>query len=271
MFKFRYLGYFIKSNMRKFQILIIFLQIGFISFAQNNQILVEFEAIKGNITNKETLIATKEKALYITDSLLIENENNANITEIDEYNNKITIAEKRIKLDATKYYINRNENIIYFTQVFRDKNSLVKDSLPDYEWDLKSLETKKIGDFLCKKATTDFRGSQIVAWYSEELNVPFGPWKFQGLPGLILELYNVNDTSIHHWSATKIIYPYKKETQYSKNNKLQIIQFVCVIADMESQIREQMKRMQSRVPQGVTVSETKLNRTSIEKKYEWEN
>ncbi len=256
--------------MKKIHILIIALQLGFISFSQNNQILVEYEAVKGNITNKETLIATLENALYVTDSLLIENENNANITEIDEYNNKITIAQKKIQLDATKYYIKKNENIIYFTQVFKDEKSLVKDSLPNYDWNLKSTETRKIGDFVCKKASTSFRGSQIVAWYSEELNIPFGPWKFKGLPGLILELYNVNDTFIHHWTAKKIIYPYEKKIQYDNDSKLQMIEFATVIEDMEAQIREQMKRMQSRVPQGVSVSETKLNRTGIEKKYEWE-
>jgi GLPGLI family protein len=246
------------------------LQISIFSFSQNNQILVEYEAIKGNIINKEALIATKEKAFYLTDSLLIENENNANITEIDEYNNEITISQKRIKLDATKYFIKRNDNIIYFTQIFRDKPSLVKDSLPNFDWDLKSSETKIIGNFLCKKATTDFRGSQIVAWYSEELNIPFGPWKFKDLPGLILELYNVNDTSIHHWIAKKIIYPYKIETQFTSDNKFPTVEFATVVEDMEDQIKEQMKRMQSRVPQGVTVTETKLNRTGIEKKYEWE-
>jgi len=256
--------------MKNFCILFITFQISILSFSQNHQILVEYEAIKGNITNKEILIATEEQALYVTDSLLIENKNNANITEIDEYNNKITISQKVIKLDVTKYYIKRKSNIIYFTQVFKDKPSLVKDSLPNYEWDLKSIETKKIGDFLCRKAVTNFRGSKMTAWYTEELSVPFGPWKFKDLPGLILELYNTNDSSIHHWIAKKIIFPYNKEIQYIYNNNLPIFKFESIVKDMEAQIKEQMKRLRSRVPQGVSVSKTKLNRTGVEKKYEWE-
>lgn len=259
-----------KLNMKKIHLLIIALHVSLFSFSQNNQILVEYEAINNNITNKETLVATTENALYVTNSLLIENENNANITEIDEYNTRITIAQKRIELDATKYYIKKDDNIIYFTQEFKNEKSIVKDSLPNFDWDITGVETKKIGDFLCKKATTNFRGSQIVAWYSEELNIPFGPWKFKGLPGLILELYNVNDTSIHHWTATKIIYPYDKKVQFTNDSILPIIKYATVVENMEAKIKEQMKRMRSRVPQGVTISETKLNRTGIEKKYEWE-
>tara|TARA_R100001377_G_scaffold85144_1_gene70497 strand:- start:2283 stop:3056 length:774 start_codon:yes stop_codon:yes gene_type:complete len=256
--------------MKNVYIFIIFFQISLIAASQNNQILVEYQVIKGNITNKETLIATNEKALYITDSLLIENENNVNITEIDEYNNEIILAQKTIKLYATTYYMKQDENLIYFTQVFNGVYSVVKDSLPDFKWDLKSIETKKIGSFMCKKATLNFRGSKIVAWYSEELSVPFGPWKFKGLPGLILELYNLDDTSIHHWRAKKIIYPHQKDIQFTKDNQLNIIEYETVIADMETQIKEKMKRMESRVPKGVTVSGSKLNRTGIEKKYEWE-
>lgn len=56
--------------------------------------------------------------------------------------------------------------------------------------------TKKIGKYTCFKATTivkrEYRGKEKkylkTAWYCPEINVPFGPIGYGGLPGLILEL-----------------------------------------------------------------------------------
>lgn len=40
---------------------------------------------------------------------------------------------------------------------------------------------------MCKKATTvTERGSNVIAWYAEDIPVPAGPDRFSGLPGTIL-------------------------------------------------------------------------------------
>lgn len=229
--------------------------------------MVEYEAEKRYFTIKETLIANKEKALYIRDFLLIENENNI---EKDKNSNKTSVLPKQVQLNAMQYYLERESNIIYYTQSYKNEASIIKDSLPSYIWDLSSLETKKIGDFVCMKATTTFRGSKIVAWYAEELNIPFGPWKFKGLPGLILEVYNINDPFIEHWIAKKITYPYEKEVEFKYNNHLPIIKYKTVVIDREIKIQEELQRTQSRAPQGVKTIKSKINREGIEKEYEWE-
>jgi hypothetical protein len=41
-------------------------------------------------------------------------------------------------------------------------------------------------------AECDFRGRHYIAWYSEEIPVADGPWKFGGLPGFILEVYDTD-------------------------------------------------------------------------------
>ncbi len=61
-----------------------------------------------------------------------------------------------------------------------------KEKIPDFKWKFESA-TKKIGKFLCKKAVTKFRGREYICWYTEEIPLPYGPWKLQGLPGIILE------------------------------------------------------------------------------------
>ena len=40
----------------------------------------------------------------------------------------------------------------------------------------------------CQKATATFRGRDYEAWFTPEIPVNDGPWKFFGLPGLILKV-----------------------------------------------------------------------------------
>jgi GLPGLI family protein len=240
-------------------------------FSQGENILVEYKSTRNNISNSATLIANAQNALYMIDSLLIEKEDKTKLITIDEDKNKINIAQRTVKIDASVYYLERTANIIYFTKKFNKTNTLIKDELPALNWNIEGTETKKIGNFICKKATLNFRGSEIEAWYSEEINIPFGPWKFKGLPGLILELYNVNDPVVERWEAIKIIFPYTKNVDFSFRNGLKVALYKDVVKNREIEINEQINRMQTRVPQGVTAKKSTLNRLSIEKKFEWED
>lgn len=49
-------------------------------------------------------------------------------------------------------------------------------------------EIKMIGSLKCKKAEIHFKGRDWVAWYSTEIPFPYGPYKFSGLPGLIIKI-----------------------------------------------------------------------------------
>ena len=49
-------------------------------------------------------------------------------------------------------------------------------------------EKKQVGPYLCRSAQTAFRGREYVAWYTDELPITHGPWKFSGLPGAIVEV-----------------------------------------------------------------------------------
>lgn len=53
-------------------------------------------------------------------------------------------------------------------------------------WDIRE-EQKQIGDYLAQLATGSFRGRDYSVWFVPDIPMPFGPWKLQGLPGLILE------------------------------------------------------------------------------------
>ena len=58
-----------------------------------------------------------------------------------------------------------------------------------------SADKKQLGEFKVQKATTDFGGRKWTAWFTTELPFQEGPYKFQGLPGMIVE---VSDTTGSH-------------------------------------------------------------------------
>lgn len=66
-----------------------------------------------------------------------------------------------------------------------------EDSTAIQQWNL-CEETKDYLGYKCRKATCHFRGRDYEAWYTEDIPIPFGPYVFRGLPGLITELYDTN-------------------------------------------------------------------------------
>ena len=57
-----------------------------------------------------------------------------------------------------------------------------------FEWQLLEGDTV-ICDYPCKKAKTKFCGRTWTVWYTPLLPYSDGPWKFCGLPGVVLEAY----------------------------------------------------------------------------------
>lgn len=49
---------------------------------------------------------------------------------------------------------------------------------------------KQVMGYNCQKAECNFRGRHWIVWFASEIPVSDGPWKLNGLPGLILEAYD---------------------------------------------------------------------------------
>lgn len=64
----------------------------------------------------------------------------------------------------------------------------------NFIWQITS-ETDTIHDYVCQKAICDFGGRTWEAWFAMEIPISDGPYKFCGLPGLIL---NIADTQDHY-------------------------------------------------------------------------
>lgn len=94
------------------------------------------------------------------------------------------------------YFINYSGNSkeLHFSDRLVDQNwKYIEKNIMD--WKLLN-ETKIINGTKCFKATTFAFGRDWVAWYSIDYSFPFGPYKFNGLPGLIFEIYDTKNTYI---------------------------------------------------------------------------
>lgn len=78
--------------------------------------------------------------------------------------------------------------------IFFDYYIFEDDNLPQ-QWTMVADSVKTILGYKCRKAVCIYRGRDYEAWYALDLPVNVGPWKFSGLPGLIM---SVQDTKGHY-------------------------------------------------------------------------
>ena len=100
------------------------------------------------------------------------------------------------------------ENTAYFSERILNQTVYVSDSLYLMKWELLT-DTITILNEKCQSAKTVFRGRNYIAYYSPRFRTDEGPWKFGGLPGLILSVKS--DDNFIEWKATKIIENYKSK------------------------------------------------------------
>lgn len=91
------------------------------------------------------------------------------------------------------------------------------DSVPGMKWNFVADSIINVLGYECQLAHTDFAGRHYSAWFTTEIPLPFGPYKFGALPGLILRLQD--DEQQFVWEATAFelstepIYVYEYENE----------------------------------------------------------
>ncbi|MHA7130687.1 GLPGLI family protein [Algoriphagus namhaensis] len=101
-----------------------------------------------------------------------------------------------MKKPSFKYKIHKSwkdEQITFYQNLFFD-NYVYTQPLEMKGWKIEQ-EYKDILGFNCQKASIAYGGRSFIVWFAEEIPMRDGPYVFNGLPGLILE---VKDTQSHY-------------------------------------------------------------------------
>lgn len=89
------------------------------------------------------------------------------------------------------------------------KTYYIPEQLPKIDWVLQN-DKKVIGEYHCQKATGSYAGRTYDVWFTSELPFSDGPFKLNGLPGLILE---AQDTS------NEVIFTFKEINRSTGQNE----------------------------------------------------
>lgn len=149
----------------------------------------------------------------------------------------------------------------YDNLVFSKEHFWIVESTQKIDWKLLD-ETKKIGNFVCNKAIGVFRGRKYTAWYTTKISNSFGPWKLQGLPGLILEAQD--EKKEVSFKLKKITIPFKEPIVVNIKPS-ETIPFEKVKQIKNRQMLEMTKRLESTQDRKFTIKVTMDDKNQIEK------
>jgi len=139
-----------------------------------------------NLVQNYDLILTDSLSLYVEKQSIINEFQKDSLSEYNTYN-----LNTNYKEESNIYYNNILE--FKFCETFFSERLFVLEDQNFDDWTLLN-ESKKIGNYECKLAVKNFRGRKYYAWYTNSFQTFFGPWKFRGLNGLILQVYDESKT-----------------------------------------------------------------------------
>lgn len=144
------------------------------------------------------------EAPYLADSIIASDK---------KLGNKINF--KTLPADLLGCYIQKklsSKEVIYYSDEF-DEHEYKYNEEPKFTWKI-TKESKEILGHKVYLASTTYGGRNYIAYFTTEIPVQDGPYKFFGLPGLILEIFD--EKKDHHFLAIGI----SKEKKISIDDRI---------------------------------------------------
>lgn len=102
------------------------------------------------------------------------------------------------------------------TSIDNDRYKVLEDR--PFNWKI-FPEKQKIGEFEAQKAKTIFAGRQWTVWFTTDVPFQDGPYKFHGLPGLIIKAEDKTKTHVMELKALKPLVIVKQEDVNAPDGK----------------------------------------------------
>ena len=172
----------------------LFLILGILTIAQNKRFIYEYKFIPDstNIEDDKTemmfLDTTKDGSKYYSYTVfnsdsLMKADLERQLKATGSINVKSDMRKGNVRYSVTKTYpdykINLHRRLSMDAYNISDERKINWKILP---------EKAKIGEWNAQKAEADFAGRHWTAWFSAEIPIQDGPYKFHGLPGLIVKI-----------------------------------------------------------------------------------
>lgn len=168
-----------------------------------------------------------EYSLFKTDSI--------KAPHIEDGKVRLSITNKAMKYGGRVYdnYIivkswPENSKLFHIETIGIDGRFKYTDDLPDFGWKVDFNQTKEVAGYNCHSAMGSYAGRDYQAWFTTDIPINDGPWKFQGLPGLILEVssldkeYSYTCMSIRKMAGPLIVTGVDVAIQVTRENFLKI-------------------------------------------------
>ncbi|WP_344826330.1 GLPGLI family protein [Chryseobacterium ginsenosidimutans] len=251
--------------MKKFILFILFIISGFY-FSQ--QIHVRYlKVLSPFTTTHEDLYIKNNQIFSVQDSIVAQNRLTDDWT--------VTINLDNGRKPNKQYFVSdindESERNIFFTSSVDKRDFFIFDRVPKPDWKIEENQTKKILGYNCIKATGIFRGSKVTAYFTRDLPYSAGPFKFYGLPGLILDIRTDNkDHDI--WKAESVNINDEKsivyKPQFLNKEKISLKEYVNA---KEAHMNKIFAKVTNNLPKtDAKIQVTTNQRFTVEQKYEWE-
>lgn len=164
----------------------------------------------------------KESVKILVQSLMIGNRYSEYLTENIRLMDSIRISGGGIGQNMVSYamgsshsffsfdYIYKNypQKRKYAYKVYRSKVTYIMAEDLTFNWNVDFTRDTLINGFKCTYAKCNFAGRNYNAWFAKDIPIPDGPYKFYGLPGLIVRIADTQEQHVFQLEKfTKVKYP----------------------------------------------------------------
>lgn len=226
------------------------LLIGIFTNAQNKRFTYEYRFIPDstNVSDVKTEtmnldIADSESKFYSYTAY-----HSDSIAKVDMEKQLASTGMINIKSDARKgsvrYSISKKYpkyEVFLHNRILRDQYKVADDRKID--WKISS-EKQKIGEWNTQKADAEFGGRKWAAWFTSDIPIQDGPYKFHGLPGLIVKLEDLSKSHVFNLQAVKNLTEIPKDVFGEKEVLINQKQYDKLVKEYENDPTKGLKQMQ---------------------------
>lgn len=240
----------------------------FSEFLFSQQIHVRYiRVLSPFATTHEDLYIKNNQVISVQDSIITHNKLNS------QWEMGIDISHGR--KPSKNYFVSdinkERERHFFFTSNVDNRDFFIFDNVPKPDWKIEENQTKTILGYKCTKATGIFRGSKVIAYFANDLHYSAGPFKFYGLPGLILDVRAENlDNQI--WKAESVIVDDKEDIIYKpkflSKEKISLKDYVDIKETYMNKIFDKLDDVILKSSPNAKIENNQ--RLTVEQKYEWE-